>query len=218
MHRYDDPDKRQNCETIWATLSSRIADGPALMLPGSRPHEFHTAIRYGYKPENIYLVEDGSDKPDPQTPDALSARATKANFTRRVAKKHIPHLQWQMGRLSDVCKILVKMGVSLAAAHLDFCKPLGFFNTNSPAVEIEKFIKSCVMEDGLLAITVLGAREQDGTDNDAERYRRMERAVNLRLNFGTPRTATLIQVGRYWNYSTNNPMIWGIFKIERKKL
>jgi len=213
MHQYDDPDKRDACERIWDVLATRVADGPALIFPGPLPHEFNTLIRHGYKPENIFLVEDGSCFKPPSTPEK-TAGAIKALFTRRFPKGY--PLLWQKGHLSDVCKALVELGVSLAAAHLDFCKPLGFLNSNSPAVEIEKFIKSCVMVDGLLAITVLAAREQDGTDNDEVRYRRMKRAVGIRLNFGVPRTAELILHGRYGNKGSNNPMIWGIFRIARK--
>jgi len=213
MHQYADPDKRLACEEIWEVLASRVADGPALILPGPLPHEFNTVVRHGYNPKDIFLVEDGSSFKPPSTPERTAA-AIKALFTRCFPKGH--PLQWQRGHLSDVCKALVELGVSLAAAHLDFCKPLGFLNSNSPAVEIEKFIKSCVMVDGLLAITVLAAREQDGTDNDEVRYRRMKRAVGIRLNFGVPRTAELILHGRYGNKGSNNPMIWGIFRIARK--
>jgi len=213
-HQYNDPDKRKACETIWDVLATRVADGPALMLPGPLPHEFNTALRHGYKPENLYLVEDGSCFKRTSTP-IKTAAAIKSLFTRRFPKGY--PLQWQKGHLSDVCKALVDRGVQLAAAHLDFCKPLGFLNTNSPAVELEKFIKSGVMLDGLLATTVLAGREQDGTDNDEVRFRRMERAISVRLDFGVPRTAELIKRGKYWNKDTKNPMIWGIFEIARKK-
>jgi hypothetical protein len=209
MHQYDDPNKRADSEKIWSTFASLTkCKGSALMFPGPKRHEFDTAIRCGYTPNQLILVEAQKNP--------RSAAAVKAAFTSEFPKNDRGQLRWQTGWLSEVCYKLSETSEKLTVAHVDFCKPLGFHNSDSPAVEIEKLIKSCVMVDGLLAITVLGGREQDGTDDDEIRYRRMLSAIRLRLHVGIPRKAKEIRRGKYWNNETSNPMVWGIFQIERK--
>ena len=197
MNAYDAVSKQTTRDEMWAVLGKK--PGIALIMPGPRRHEFDTAVKYGVHPEQLLLVE--------------SNPATKANFTRQFNHQERPQLQWQRGSLTQVCSALVKRGKRIQIAHLDFCKPLGFLNSNSPAVEIERFIKSNILIDGFLAVTVLGGREQDGTDSDSTRYNRLDRAVQMRLVIGTPRSMVVVSRGKYFNEVTHNPMIWTIYNI-----
>jgi hypothetical protein len=208
MHKYANRKKQAARTAIWRVLApyfiEHAAAGGALMFPGPIRSEFDTAVRCGIPPTQLHLIE--------------YEERVKRQFNKCFKPNERKLFRWQKGLLSDACRNLSFLGEKILVAHIDFCKPLGFYGPGKPAVEIEKFIKSNVMVEGLLAITILGAREQDGTHDDAVRYKRMMKAIKRGLrSVGIPRTVTLVKDGWYWNDSKDscNPMLWGIFQLEK---
>jgi hypothetical protein len=132
-----------------------------------------------------------------------------SNFVRKFSAAERLQFRTCIGWLSDVSIELARSGVRIQAAHLDFCKPIETIQNHSPRVEIEKFVASGLMEDGLLAITVLNGRVA-GFEGVENRFKMLDRAVNIRLK--TP--AELVACATYRNVAACSPMLWVIYRIK----
>jgi len=160
-------------------------------------------MRHGFALDRMIFVDDNP---------ANLALHTR-NFTQRE-KTLLRHDK--AGLLSKVSFQLAENNEQIQAAHLDFCGPIFALTAGSVAIEIPKFISSGIMQEGLLAITILSGHEQDGCNSNETRYRRMIHLVNQQIETCTPRIAKMIHRGQYFNPRSNNVMLWGVFDIRRK--
>ena len=199
---YDAPEKQVAREELHSILGQE-RDGNLLILPGPRDYETRTAVKNGWALDHIFLVD--------------KTAAVLALHTRNFTERERPLLQKYTGLVSDVASRLARRGRRITAAHIDFCQPIFALTASEPVIEIPKFVRSGIMDEGLLAITILSGREQDGCAGNAERYRRMEGLVKRGLKLATiPRTASNIHQGDYINPRSNNKMLWAVFEIRRK--
>lgn len=202
---YDVEEKQQARERVWRILSDVLKDDPnskALLLAGPKDHEARVAMNAGFSLDNLIFVEK-----NPVVLEQFLACFNSEEFAR---------LNVHLDMLSDAARNLAQSNTRIHVAHLDFCGTLSACNRNSVAVEIHKFIRSNVMEVGLLAISILRGHDK-GVNSDDERLRRLQSCVDRRLNTGTQpeRKSTLLHVGGYNNPASHNSMLYGIFQIER---
>ncbi len=199
---YDAPEKQASREELHSILG-REKSGNLLILPGPRDYETRTAMKNGWALDHIILVDKSA--------------AVLALHTRNFTKGERPFLRVHTGLVSSVALKLAKKNQRITAAHIDFCQPIYALTLSEPTIEIPKFVQSGIMDEGLLAITILSGREQDGCASDTERYRRMTGLVKRGLRLAVvPRTASIIHQHYYINPKSNNKMLWAIFDIRRK--
>lgn len=204
----DAPEKQVAREELYDILQ-RERDGSLLILSGPRDHEARTAMRHGFALDRMIFVDDNP---------AVLALHTR-NFTKR---ERTLIRREKAGYVSEVSFRLAENGEQIQVAHLDFCGPIFALTAGAVAIEIPKFISSGILQDGLLAITILSGHEQDGCKDNETRYRRMANLVNQQIETRVPRTAKLAQRGgipcrgKYFNPRSNNVMLWSIFEIRRK--
>lgn len=198
MHVYDCKEKQVGREEVYACLEAE-AGGRLLLFPGPRRHEIDTAVRHGFSVDKMILVEQNN--------------AVKANLTRQFGEKERGAVQaaLRQGWLSDVCEDLAREGVLLDAVHLDFCEPIETLQIRSPRVEIERFIKSGVMKNGLLAVTVLNGRVANYTGEEI-RLKLVRHAVSGMFEG----IVEQITFGTYWNPVKCSPMLWVVYRLESK--
>lgn len=159
-------------------------------------------MRYGFKLENIHLVDFS----------AANIALHNRTFTSAQRKK----MRCKSGLLSEICAEWADGGVRMNAIHMDFCDPIFALTRGKPAVEIPKVIRTGIIEEGLLAVTFLSGREQDGCDDDATRFRRLKHLINSEIEVPVPRTATMLWEGDYHNPVSHNTMLWAVYDIRRK--
>ena len=217
--RFGSLGKQEGRVKIWRTISRSIHPPLAkvLFLPGSKHYELDTVLSFGYRPENIFLVEKNP--------------AVKANFTRIPRQDHCPKPENFLRMLVSEAAVKLKArGVTLNAAHLDFCSHCESKETFS---ETQKFLRSGIMkENGLLAITVLATREreidhllgltvsfgvksQKGLDRRFEQLSNQDQGRLYMLWHTVGAKLDAINFGKYYNEKTRNSMLWAIFKVQK---
>lgn len=189
---------------IWGSFKQSNAT-KVLFMPSSEVEEPNLALKFGFKPENLYLVDQSA--------------AVLATCTRKMP-------QWfrksnrMAGLVSEVSEQWAKKEIKVDAMHLDFC-------ASAPTVynEVRKVAASNILQEGLIAVTISNGRESgkalenlsDLGYNDLEKGR-----INLlesALKEGYNDTSIVNKTGfygKYFNEVSKYPMIWVIFQIKKK--
>jgi len=202
-HKYDSEAKqaaRGSVHTILASVASPYAK--ILLLAGPKRKEVDVAVANGWSMGNVVIVEE--------------IPATMANFTRQFTapEKLVLKPNQYRGTASSVCKLLPKG--SLKAIHLDFCDPIEGFHAGDPRSEIEKIVRSGVLDEteALFAITVLNGRVRGYSSLD-DRRRMLLHAVRRKATVPVTQIAT----GTYYNSTKTScsPMLWSIFRFKKEQ-
>ena len=203
-HIYDNAEKQKARDVIHTVLAAAASPQSRIMLlVGPKRHEVDTAVLHGWALENILCVE--------------MSIPTMANFTREFdeAERLVIKPNQYRNIASKVCKNIAKGGGRIQAMHLDFCGPIESWQPSSPRFEIERVVRSGVLDDGaLVAITVLNGRVK-GYDSTDERRQMLLHAVSIRAKVPVVQVAT----GTYTNTNrkSKSPMLWSIFQIGGKQ-
>ena len=219
-HPYDDKGKQEWREKIYGILGA-CAPGPLLMLPGPKPHELFTAVSHGFSLEDIILIDKSP---------AILANLTR-EFLKRLPQRERPKMPpRKAGLLSERCRDLASKGARVNAACLDFNEPVETLRKGSPRVEIEEYVKSGIQEGGLLAVAVQNGRvrgtegekakrsltaeeRREAKTRESSRFRMLNNAVSIRYEG----TVTEMAKGRYFNSSKHTPMIWAIYRLDKRR-
>jgi hypothetical protein len=114
-----------------------------------------------------------------------------------------------------VCKSIADVGGRVQAFHLDFCDPIESWQATSPRFEIEKIVRSGVLDDGaLVAVTVLNGRVK-GYSSTEERQRMLLHAVRVRAKVPVLQLRSFTYLNDH--KKSNSPMLCSIFQIGGKQ-
>ena len=221
------PNKHAARLQIWAELT-RFRHPPltrVLLMPGGGRYELDTVFARGYRPEAVFLVEYKA--------------AVWANLTRRSVDKTMPPKGNQLHMmLSEAGAEIVRQGLHLDVAHLDFCSNVEGHRllTN----ELLKFLKSGVMAaESLIAVSWLRGREHNlqdiesdghtlglagGRQSDAgQGFVRMSAAdrgrvypIHKAFYEALGSEIGVVKFGAYQNTRTRNPMLWAVFHLKHQ--
>lgn len=222
------PNKHAARLQIWAELTRfrHPSLTRVLLMPGGARHELDVVSAKGYKFESsVFLVEY---KP-----------AVWANLTRRSVGKPMPPKDYQLHMLlSEAGSELVRKGIRIDVAHLDFCSNVEGHRLMTS--ELMKFLKSGAMAtESLIAISWLRGREHylrdieadghtlgvaEGHQSDAgQGFLRMSAAdrgrvypIHKAFYEALGSEIGVVKFGAYQNTRTRNPMLWAVFHLKQQ--
>ena len=189
-----------------------------LMLPGPKKHEICTALEHGFPLENLILIGDKA--------------ADFANMTRNFLSDYPPDKRPELpphptGLLSDRCRELAAQGVKIKVANLDFKDPIETMDDDKPFMQIQQFMLSGIMREGILAINVLNARAPGALGEKAKRASTPEEWKNSKPRTDSRKMIIKTAVSRFYDgritlmdsdiYKNGpSPMLWVIYRLEER--
>lgn len=197
--------KHQAQQLIWSYMQGRAN---AAFFPSSNRHEFDLARRFGFIPESLFAIEKDA--------------AVLANFTRKLAQSERKIMR-RAAPLSESSFYWAGRNERIEAAHFDFTQGVNGSGRGSLRDELNRFMRSCFMEDGVLAISFMRARETGETRKqvqgaDYKRVHLIKEALENGISCSPlPRQVKQISFGRYNNQMSSTPMAWVIFEIQRRR-
>jgi hypothetical protein len=199
--RYKSNEKVAARLAIWSHLG-KSASRPVLHMPGRLRDEFDVILSKGFSPKQVWAVD--------------RQRGVLAHFTMHLTAKEKNDCHRISGYASEAAKKIHAGGVQLGAAHLDFIGHAGSWRKGHPLPEIEAFMRTGILLNGRLAVTVQAQRDPGQTSNK-NRVGLIRLAIERGLRF-TSCTVAEIESQSYLNGLNNQvPMLWVVYKISKGK-